>query len=710
MKNKKFNTKKMVFANIVLIYIFTMFGCGGNSNNSSFIESNNSTYNQSNIISESLHSSISYSEFDVNGSINLLSSLGLNESAHIEFESTLNNVDYHIYLEGGIYSEFTLTDNDNMYIQKIDNSYTIDLFGLKGDDYKIKIIPYYNNSYLYSKSLDLSLNIKSYDRSGYAHFKYDEGVGAYNNDGTLKENAVVIYVNDENKDYVMGEIEEIQDAMFDIPSVNKKALGIGWWLNNAQYSKSGSNTYDSKSVASKLGFNKVCQDSPIVIRIVGEVNSPEGLTAYDSTNFGGTIGDNGNMARMKNLRNITIEGVGFDACIKGWGLHFINSDASLNYGKNFEVRNLTFDDYCEDAIGMEGVQEDSTLTAPVQRCWIHHNTFLSGYCQNPAESDKENGDGSCDFKRGLYFTLSYCYFENCDKTGLIGSSDSSLQYNVTYHHNIFFNCASRIPLLRRANVHFYNNYLYADNTVSLSYVTSLRADCYIYSEYNYYERVKKIFDKDGGSAKCYNNTYLAVISSSSALTNTVSNRNDSVAASASCSYKNISYKDFDTNNELFYYDSINQKSDCYLTDSFTAKKECLIYSGSYFRTVLNQTALKTDFNSNKYDLDTYVNLSSGSYTSTIGKSIDGIYYQNEGKVKGKGQIVTFNLNESATFNIALTCSSSEALYDGYLVSKEGKVISYIEESISIKLEPGLYYIVSGTYEKESKITSLSFTK
>ena len=28
----------------------------------------------------------------------------------------------------------------------------------------------------------------------------------------------------------------------------------------------------------------------------------------------------------------------------------------------------------------------------------------------------------------------------------------------------------------------------------------------------------------------------------------------------------------------------------------------------------------------------------------------------------------------------------------------------------IKLEPGLYYIVSGTYEKESKITSLSFTK
>ena len=40
---------------------------------------------------------------------------------------------------------------------------------------------------------------------------------------------------------------------------------------------------------------------------------------------------------------------------------------SGNRGKSFEVRNLTFTKYPEDAIGMEGEQEGGVLTSPVSR-------------------------------------------------------------------------------------------------------------------------------------------------------------------------------------------------------------------------------------------------------------------------------------------------------------------------------------------------------
>ena len=279
------------------------------------------------------------------------------------------------------------------------------------------------------------------------------------------------------------------------------------------------------------------------------------------------MGDNGHMARMRNLKNITVEGVGEDAQIKGWGFHFMTgSDAVNGQGKSFEVRNLTFNEYPEDAIGMEGVQEGGKITGSVERCWIHHNTFLPGYCASPAESDKKEGDGSCDFKRGEYFTASYNYFEYCHKTNLVGSSDDSLQYNLTYHHNMWYQCGSRIPLTRQANVHFYNNYVCGDSTESttpyshiskpsLSYVHSLRANCYIFTEGNYYEGSKNITEKSGGVAKGWNNMYYANIG-----TNTIVNATtrDQIVSN-SCAYGTTKYDKFDTNPAQFYYDAKKQK-------------------------------------------------------------------------------------------------------------------------------------------------------
>ena len=653
-------------------------------------------------------------EVIVNGEVQITSCSGLNEAGYVEFEKINSASDYVVYAKSN--ADYIKLDYKNLHIQELANGkMRADLLGFSKGTYDIKIVPVVDGAEKDGLSSVCRLGIVAYDRSGYAHFNYNDGVGAYNDDGTLKDNAIVIYVTEENKDNVMATVEEVQSAMFTVPGLNKQALGIGWWINNAQYSKQGSNTYSS--TGNTLGFDSLNDEHPIVIRIVGKVTTPEGLTAYSSTNQGGTVGDNGNMARMKNLKNVTIEGVGFDAEIEGWGIHFICSDTTGNRGKSFEARNLTFDQYTEDALGMEGVQEGSIITASVERCWIHHITFLPGYCANPAESDKAEGDGSCDFKRGQYYTMSYCYYENCHKTNLVGSSDSSLQYNISFHHNIWYNCGSRIPLLRQANLHFYNNYVYCDIVnqsyvnpdgetvkVGLSYISSLRANCFMYSENNYYEGCKQVVDEASG-AKMYGNTYLACFSSEGVASQLATSRTQEFTSN--CAYNGTSYANFDTNSKLFYYDDSKQVSDCYLTDAQTARLECLKYSGSYYRTELNNTYMPPKINSNLYNVEEGINLSSGSYTATL-TSDTGILYTNVKSDKFKGQGITFRLNDYAIVDISMLGNSSDAMHNGALVSENGEVL--LTDSGQAILKPGLYYIVSCRFDKETTVSSLIFTK
>ena len=147
---------------------------------------------------------------------------------------------------------------------------------------------------------------------------------------------------------------------------------------------------------------------------------------------------------------------------------------------------------------MEGVQANNQITASVERCWIHHNSFLKPTITSEAESDKSEGDGSCDFKRGRYFTNSYNYYENCHKTNLMGSSDDSLQFHLSFHHNLWYGCKARQPLVRNSNVHFYNNYIVG----TTDYVASVRANAYLYTENNYYLGCKNaVQTTSGGTAK-----------------------------------------------------------------------------------------------------------------------------------------------------------------------------------------------------------------
>lgn len=387
----------------------------------------------------------------------------------------------------------------------------IDIPGVRAGAYTLTVITEGGAAYVAE-----NIEVKAHDRSGYAHWNYTEGVGAYRDDGILKDEAIVLYVTNENKNTVA----------LDAPD-GTHVEGIGNILNsvgqecaeNPGHCKrvSSGKTYygianDNQNVLKKLAD----RDIPLVVRIIGNVSSTypnpsiQGLTAYDSNDYGGIPGDNGNMARMKDCKNITIEGIGPDACMDGWGMHFMASTANPELGKNFEVRNITFQNVPEDCIGMEGQQSGSVITAPILHGWVHNCSFYAPTISSPAESDKAGGDGACDFKRGEFFTMDYCYYEGYHKTNLVGSSDTSLQYNITWHHNYWKNCESRGPLGRQANMHIYNC-IYEGQS---SYAMQTRANCYIVSEYNSFIACKSPQEvKGGGPIKSFNDSLSSCINS-----------------------------------------------------------------------------------------------------------------------------------------------------------------------------------------------------
>ncbi|MCD8205818.1 MAG: Ig-like domain-containing protein, partial [Clostridia bacterium] len=681
---------------------------------------------------------------------------GIYESVAVEWTDTsLDGVKIY-YKKAGDKSYTKLSDVEAEW--RSGDTFRVDILGLEGDTYyNVKIITSGNE-----QLAEYGVFVASYDRSGYAHYEYDSltdtygmyeaGVGAYTNEGTLKDGALVIYVTEENKNDVTDDVYKYDVEADSYEKVSLSELtpyltmkveenienyghegaenpgvvtGIGEILNNRRYS--GTDRKDVGIAALSAAYGAVA------VRIVGEVTATlnsdgltydiVGLTDFNATTNGGSVGDNGSMARMVNAQSLTIEGVGEGAAVTGWGFHFISSATYAESGKTgvgFEVRNLTFSNYCEDAVGMEGEQVSkstaSDLSASVERCWVHNNTFLSGFCANPAESDKGEGDGSCDFKRGQYFTLSYNTFENCHKTNLIGSASTSLQYNITMHHNLWFNCQSRIPLVRNANVHFYNNYVYGDGKVSLSYVHSARANSYIFAENNYYQNCKnaqQTSSEGGGAIKAYGNTYLSCYGDMEG--DEVEFRTQSVKNSCGFSARNIDYSCFDTDPSLFYYDEESERSDCYLTDSVTARQEVMQTAGAFSR-----EKIVVDTNMSNYKDE----VASDSVNSHIEEGVldvdlsgisagtlkNGIYFaekSSESTVKGKGQIITFRLTMETEVHIENN-GTSETNW-GELVSADGRVYASHFASITVTLPAGTYFLTASTPDKDLTVTKLIFT-
>ena len=507
---KKSTIKKCTAAVAAALITGTVTAVGGIGANLRYIDNMTTAYAETNT--------------DIEG-VKVVSAGGWNEMLYLVVSgidhSDITGVSYS-GASNGIFS----ADDLEYLVRDTDNGLRVDILGLKAGNYTVTITT--------SKGdiTESNISVGTQDRSGYAHFNYTEGVGAYNDNGELKADAIILYVTDENKDTV---------------SVTSKdgttVSGIGNILNSAGQDVGDGKTSNGSTVTNTNSdiLKKLAEDgTPLVVRIVGNVTAPYGLTAYNTTDFGGLKGDNGFMARMKSGKDITIEGIGTNACINGWGLHFICEESAPEFGKSFEVRNLAFRNVPEDAVGMEGVQANGVVTASVERCWIHNNEFYVPNIEKPAESDKKQGDGACDFKRGQYFTNSYNYYEGYHKTNLVGANDSNLQYNISFHNNYWKNCAARGPLARQANIHLYNNIYDHQTDVG----QDSRANSYFFSEYNLFENCDDCtVIKSGGAIKSFNDSF---VNCEHETTGTV------VTSKTEAISNNNKYPDFDTNASLSY--------------------------------------------------------------------------------------------------------------------------------------------------------------
>ena len=127
-----------------------------------------------------------------------------------------------------------------------------------------------------------------------------------------------------------------------------------------------------------------------------------------------------------------------------------------------------------DAIGIQGTSKN---------IWIDHCELFS---EDPAvQTNIDLYDGLIDTKAQTGFiTISWNYFHDHHKVGLVGASDTDLfaDRKITYHHNYYRNTKLRMPLYRGAVGHFFNNYL-----VGATDASEIRAGTCVRVEKNYYE-------------------------------------------------------------------------------------------------------------------------------------------------------------------------------------------------------------------------------
>ena len=457
----------------------------------------------------------------------------------------------------------SLTGDDLTYLVRQDGSNVrLDIPGLKAGTYNLTVT---TNSGTITKN---NIKVYEYDRTGYAHYDAHKegvnGIGAYNDDGTLKSNAVVVYVTEENKNTVQ------------LPGYtgSQYPAGIGNILNYKSADANGVTGGGKTDIVKQLREEGI----PLDVRFIGTIrggdsntsNNPpaeniKGLTGYNTPTNGGTKGDNGMMIRVYKSSNVTFEGIGDDATLDGWGIQVISQTGFVSQG--LEFRNLNFTNTPEDAIGLEGTASLSSSPqskdwlnsscTPIKFSWVHNNTFHQGFCKNPAESDKAEGDGSCDWKRGYGYTMAYNHYINNHKTNLVGSSSQSIQYDASFHHNWYEGVMSRQPLARQANIHIYNTYFDG----ATSYAISPRAHAYIFSEGNYFGACKNPVDsaKEGSATvKSYNDSFAGCNGTNAA--QQVTNKTDKVSDSSGNPYAG-----FETGSDMYEYTAtspIQAKADC----------------------------------------------------------------------------------------------------------------------------------------------------
>lgn len=431
------------------------------------------------------------------------------------------------------------------------------ILGLKEGTYDVRVEAVHTDGTTFVYASESGIPVQGTDRSGYAFFNRTEGVGAYNLDGTLKKDAIVLYVDDSNKNTVTcngtkGLIKILQKSKSFKKPLDIRLLSS---IETNQFQKKDSSAFSTSHTVYDYGGTSYFTNTKETTYtdldgLTNWVKGPSSLEiksseyTYKGVTKAGDTDSYFNMADIEGAENVTIEGVGKNVTIHQWGFTWKKCSS-------IEVKNLVFADYPEDACSFQGGSNDDM---DYGNCFVHRCTFQRGKnnWDCTSEQDKHDGDGSIDLKFLSSFTAAYNHFRKDHKTGLIGGSDKHYTKCVTFHHNFYDQCSSRLPLGRKVNLHAYNNYY-----LGCGNCQDMRANSYTLSENNLFESCtypQKV--TSGAIIKSVGDSYVSCKNASQAK---ASARTD-ILSNACKPDGNTDYSKFDTDPKLFYYDSVQKKS------------------------------------------------------------------------------------------------------------------------------------------------------
>ena len=526
-------------------------------------------------------------EEDVNAeNITVQSIDGLNEQIRLQLKKPADTdkefalEDFKVSYRPMDEAEFTELDRE-LYLEENGNVACY-ILGLPEGKYCVKIE--YGEGETYARTTLLDIDVERQDRSGYAHFQNEEGIGGYNNDGSVKDGAVILYVNDKNKNTVTldingttytGLVAILQAKQYmEEPLIIRITGKVSTNQWKARVSETrlvdGSNwdenyfnnEYDTRYKENLVGLTTQITDGcegklytyATTLTGIDEVKVEDIGQRIETYEDGTEVYSDSvvtNMLYIENANDLTIEGVGKKAEFAQFGFR-------LCFCNSIEVRNLKFIDKPLTAFGVQSASDSDPNLDRHIRCsgyWIHNNTFNVG--KNAWQVHfADYGDETLDFYLTKDITISYNMFDNVGKAMLIGTWEKDLLQDVTLHHNYYCGGIQRFPLTRGANTHSYNNVYRNCGGASVREVTSN-----FFSESNWFIGGTSYYASDPNLIKSWNDAYIASpeLPVTIDASYVVATDREQVLENNQCSPDGVTdFSTFDTNPELFYYDAENK--------------------------------------------------------------------------------------------------------------------------------------------------------
>ena len=595
----------------------------------------------------------------VAGHVEITEAKGWQESLYIEWNPFDNAESYNVYVKGGQFPDYTRIDSE--LVRDYGTYARADVPGLiAANGYSVKVVPVTGGNEVESAASEATgINVANYSREGFAHLNY-QGIGAYNDNGTLKDNAKVLYITSKTA-----------------KTITTKVM-VGSKLSEVTGLQSIIDAYQKGTVT-----------TPLAIRIIGKI-SKDDLDKISSSAEGLQVKGRNAYSEM----NITIEGIGDDATISGFGMLVRNC-------KSVEIRNLAIMLCLDDCISLD--TNNSNI-------WIHNMDFFYG--NTGGDADQAKGDGTADLKGGTkYVTFSYNRFWDSGKSSLCGMGGDDANY-IAYHHNWFDHSDSRHPRIRCMSVHIWNNYY--DGVAKYGVGATTGASAFV--EANYFRNCNKpmlismqgsdigsdgkgtFSSEDGGIIKSYKNIFTEKSKNFKYVTYQTNNvefdayeattRDETVPGTVTAKKGGTTYDNFDTDASLMYAYTPHSAVDVPAN-----------VTGAYGAGRLNHGDFSWDFTGkdSDYNVDTALKSALQNYKS----SLVGIFGDNPSSDEGGIETpiegtIGCNFQSKAPSNTSFTVSGN------YSDSKGSATVDGVTYTTCLKIESSTS--ISFTTTEKMKMT------